>query len=158
MTYRNHHNAGFDFQKFNLALIRAHTSYKRMVAFDPSYISKSGKYTPGVGYFWSGCASRAKWGLELCGFAAVDIDANTALHYFAAQTMPEQGQGLMSFYCDLLRKQAPKLLEMSQYLGVDAFFSKRSFVDIAIECGLHVITRLRDDAVMHYAPPSKKEG
>ena len=158
MTYRNHHNAGFDFQKFNLKLIKAHTSYKRMIAFDPSYISKSGKHTPGIGYFWSGCAGRAKWGLELCGFAAVDIEANTALHYFAAQTMPEQGQGVMSFYCDLLSQQAPKLLKMSQYLGVDAFFSKRSFVDTAIEIGLHVITRLRDDAVMHYAPPPKKEG
>ena len=71
MTYRNHHNAGFDFQKFNLTMIKAHTGYKRMVAFDPSYISKSGKHTPGVGYFWSGCAGRAKWGLELCRFAAV---------------------------------------------------------------------------------------
>lgn len=158
MTYRNHHNAGFDFQKFNLTMIKAHTSCKRMVAFDPSYISKSGKHTPGVGYFWSGCAGRAKWGLELCGFAAVDIEANTALHYFAAQTMPEQGQGLMDFYCGLLRQQAPELLKMSQYLGVDAFFSKKSFVDTAIESGLHVITRLRDDAVLHYAPPPKKEG
>lgn len=158
MTYRNHHNAGFDFQKFNLTMIKAHTSCKRMVAFDPSYISKSGKHTPGVGYFWSGCAGRAKWGLELCGFAAVDIEANTALHYFAAQTMPEQGQGLMDFYCGLLRQQAPELLKMSQYLGVDAFFSKKSFVDTAIENGLHVITRLRDDAVLHYAPPPKKEG
>lgn len=158
MTYRNHHNAGFDFRTFNLALIEGHTSCKRMVAFDPSYISKSGKHTPGVGYFWSGCAGRAKWGLELCGFAAVDIEANTALHYFATQTMPEDGQGLMSFYCDLLRQQAPKLLKMSRYLGVDAFFSKKSFVETACENGLEVITRLRDDAVLHYAPPPKKEG
>ena len=47
---------------------------------------------------------------------------------------------------------------MSQYLGVDAFFSKKLFVDTAIESGLHIITRLWDDAVMHYAPPPKKEG
>lgn len=158
MTYRNHHNAGFDFQKFNLTLIKAHTSSKRMIAFDPSYISKSGKHTPGVNYFWSGCASRAKWGLELCGFAAVDLEANTAIHYFAAQTMPQQGQRPMDFYCELLREQARELLKMSEYLAVDAFFSKKSFVDTAIENGLHLITRLRDDAVMHYAPPPKKEG
>lgn len=158
MTYRNHHNAGFDFQKFNLTLIKAHTSSKRMIAFDPSYISKSGKHTPGVNYFWSGCANRAKWGLELCGFAAVDLEANTAIHYFAAQTMPQQGQRPMDFYCELLRKQARELLKMSEYLAVDAFFSKKSFVDTAIENGLHLVTRLRDDAVMHYAPPPKKEG
>ncbi len=158
MTYRNHHNAGFAFQKFNLSLIMSHLSDKRMLAFDPSYISKSGKHTPGVGYFWSGCAGKAKWGLELCGFAAVDIQANTALHYFAAQTMLEDGQGLMGFYCELLRQQAPELLKMSRYLGVDAFFSKKSFVDTACESGLHIITRLRDDAVLHYAPPPKKAG
>ena len=157
-TYRNHHETGFDFRKFNRSLIEKHTGRQRMIAFDPSYVSKSGKHTPGIGYFWSGCAGRAKWGLELCGFAAVDIEANTALHYFAAQTLVEKGEGLMSFYCDLLRQQAPEVLKMSQYLGVDAFFSKRSFVDTAIESGLHVITRLRDDAVIHYAPPPKKEG
>lgn len=158
MTYRKHHNAGFDFRRFNLALIEGHTSGRRMVAFDPSYLSKSGKRTPGVGYFWSGSAGRAKWGLELCGFAAVDIQANTALHYFATQTMRQEGQGLMRFYCDLLRRQAPQLLKISRYLGVDAFFSKKSFVDTACETGLDVITRLRDDAVLHYAPPPKKEG
>lgn len=158
LTYRNHFNLGFDFKQFNLLLIQAHTSCKRMIAFDPSHISKSGKHTPGAGYFWSGCAGRVKWGLELCGFAVVDMVANTALHYFAAQTMPKAGQGLMDFYCCLLKQQAPDLLKMSQYLGVDAFFSKRSFVDTSVESGLHVITRLRDDAVLHYAPPPKKKG
>ena len=158
LTYRNHHESGFDFRTFNRCLIEKNTNSQRMIAFDPSYIPKSGKRTPGVGYFWSGCAGKAKWGLELCGFAAVDIVANTALHYFAAQTLPQEGQGLMAFYCDLLKQQAPEVLKMSQYLGVDAFFSKKSFVDTAMQSGLHVITRLRDDAVMHYAPPPKKEG
>jgi hypothetical protein len=129
-----------------------------MIAFDPSYVPKSGKRTPGVGYFWSGCAGKSKWGLELCGFAAVDIEANTALHYFAAQTLKEEGQGPMDFYCSLLKQQASELLKMSKYLGVDAYFSKKSFVNTAIENDLHLITRLRDDAVLHYTPPPRKEG
>jgi hypothetical protein len=158
LTYRNHHESGFDFLTFNRFLIEKNTGSQRMIAFDPSYITKSGKHTPGVGYFWSGCASKAKWGLELCGFAAVDIVANTALHYFAAQTLPEEGHSLMDFYCSLLEQQAPELVKMSQYIAVDAFFSKKSFVDTAIKSGLDVITRLRDDAVLHYAPPPKKEG
>ena len=124
LTYRNHHESNFDFGRFNHLLIEKNTSSRRMIAFDPSYILKSGKRTPGVGYFWSGCASRAKWGLELCGFVAVDIEANTALHYFAAQTLLEGDQGLMDFYCGLLRQQAPELLKMSRYLAVDAFFLK----------------------------------
>jgi Transposase DDE domain len=158
LTYRNHHASGFDFRGFNRCVIEKHSSKRRIMAFDPSYISKSGRRTPGVGYFWSGCASKSKWGLELCGFAAVDLEANTALHYFAAQTMLQKGQGLMDFYCSLLKKEAPGLLKMSKYLGVDAFFSKKSFVDTACQNGLDVITRLRDDAVLHYAPPPKKEG
>lgn len=156
LTYRNHFASGFDFQTFNRLLIEQHTSQRRMIAFDPSYLSKSGKHTPGVGYFWSGCASKAKWGLEICGFAAVDLHANTALHYLATQTLPEADQGLMSFYCALVQKQAPELLKMSRYLCVDAFFSKKSFVDAVLEKGLHVVTRLRDDAVLYYAPPPKK--
>ena len=126
LTYRNHHASGFAFRAFNRRLIEKYTGTRRMHAFDPSYIPKSGKHTPGVGYFWSGCASKAKWGLELCGFATVDVDANTALHYFAAQTLPKEGQSLMGFYRALLRQ--------------------------------HLITRLRNDAVLHYAPPPKKAG
>ena len=158
LTYRSHHASGFAFRAFNRRLIEKYTGTRRMHAFDPSYIPKSGKHTPGVGYFWSGCASKAKWGLELCGFATVDVDANTALHYFAAQTLPKEGQSLMGFYCALLRQQAPELVKIGKYLGVDAFFSKKSFVDTACENGLHLITRLRSDAVLHYAPPPKKEG
>jgi hypothetical protein len=157
-TYRNHHALGFDFETFNRHLIEEHASPRRMIAFDPSYVSKSGKHTPGVGYFWSGCASKAKWGIEVCGFAAVDLEANTALHYFAEQTVLEEGQGLMDFYCELLKDKAAGLLNMSKYLAVDAYFSKKSFVSAAIDSGLHVITRLRDDAVLHYVPPSKKQG
>jgi hypothetical protein len=129
-----------------------------MIAFDPSYIAKSGEHTPGVGYFWSGCDSMAKWRLELCGFAAVDISANTALHYFAAQTLPEKGQGLMNFYRGLLEQQAPELLKISRHLGADAFFFQKTFVDTANKGGFDVITRLRDDAVLYYAPSPKSEG
>lgn len=158
VTYRNHHASGFDFQSFNHYLILGHTSTHRMIAFDPSYVSKSGKHTPGVGYFWSGCAGKAKWGLEVCGFAAIDLEANTALHYFAKQTVLKDGQGLMNFYCDLLKEKATELLKISKYIAVDAYFSKKTFVSMAVDNGLHVITRMRDDAVLHYAPPPRKEG
>jgi Transposase DDE domain len=157
-TYRHHHAMGFDFRTFNRHLIEEHASPRRVIAFDPSYVSKSGKHTPGVGYFWSGCAGNAKWGLEVCGFAAVDLEANTALHYFAEQTMPVDGQGLMGFYCDLLKGKAAELLKISGYIAVDAYFSKKPFVSAAIDSGLHVITRLRDDAVLYLAPPPRKKG
>lgn len=53
---------------------------------DPSYLSKSGKKTHGVGYFWSGFAGKSKQGLEVAGFAAIDPVINTAFHFDAYQT------------------------------------------------------------------------
>jgi hypothetical protein len=157
-TYRNHAMRGFDFADFNRRLIMSQTGDRRMLAFDPSYISKSGKRTAGTGYFWSGCAGKMKWGLEVCGFAAVDIEQNAALHYFAVQTLLSKGQGLMAFYCEQVQKQAVDLRKMSKYMAADAFFSKKMFVDTVCENGLHLISRLRDDAVLHHAPPQKIPG
>lgn len=49
------------------------------LAIDPSYIDKSGKHTSGVGYFWSGCARSAKYGLEIIDIAVIDADEKDAL-------------------------------------------------------------------------------
>jgi hypothetical protein len=37
--------------EFNKTLIKEHCSEELAIAFDPSFISKSGKKTPGTGYF-----------------------------------------------------------------------------------------------------------
>ena len=37
---------------------------RKAIAIDPSYIPKSGKKTPWIGYFWSGCAGEYKRGLK----------------------------------------------------------------------------------------------
>ena len=42
--------------------------------------------TYGRGKFWSGSAKAAKWGLDICGFAIVDVENNTAFHLKAWQT------------------------------------------------------------------------
>ena len=34
---------------------------RKAIAIDPSYIPKSGKRTPWIGFFWSGCARRKSW-------------------------------------------------------------------------------------------------
>jgi hypothetical protein len=57
-TYRENYGRDFDFKKFNVELIKMSCEDELTVAFDPSYISKSGKHTPGTGYFWSGCAGQ----------------------------------------------------------------------------------------------------
>jgi|GEM_PF-5859574 len=57
-----------------------------MIAFDPSYVRKAGKHTPGFGYYWWGVAGAAKWGLEIAGIAAVDLNTRTAYHLEAVQS------------------------------------------------------------------------
>ena len=61
--YRQQFEKSFDFLTFNKELTLSHGSGRYVIAFDPSYMTKSGKKTPGVGWYWSGCANRA-WRLE----------------------------------------------------------------------------------------------
>ena len=61
-----------NFQQFNLSMLKERLT-ECVVAFDPSYIKKSGRKTFGLGMYWSGCSGKAKWGLDICGFAVVDI-------------------------------------------------------------------------------------
>ncbi|MCU0342069.1 MAG: transposase, partial [Spirosomaceae bacterium] len=61
------------------------------------------------------------------------------------------GQDLLAYYADLLVKDAFNLLTVSNYVAVDAYFSKKSFIDSVSQAGLHLITRMRDDAVLYYA-------
>lgn len=93
--YRQHFEVDFDFFNFNATLIQQYCGTKRAIAFDPSYIPKSGRNTEGVGWFWSGCANKSKWGLEIGGLAVLDLDNHTALHLEAIQTIPLEGETLL---------------------------------------------------------------
>lgn len=84
-SYRNNFKKDFDFFEFNKTLV-ASISTNLIIGFDPSYLSKSGKSTYGVGYFWSGVASKVKWGNEMSRFAMIDPVLNTAFHLNSIQT------------------------------------------------------------------------
>jgi hypothetical protein len=61
-TCRSNYYKNFDWLDFNSRLVEQYLSAHRIIALDPSYVSKSGKHSDGVGCFWSGSASQAKWG------------------------------------------------------------------------------------------------
>jgi hypothetical protein len=149
--YRNQFESHFDFMSFNKALIDEHASKQLTIAFDPSYISKSGKATPGVGWYWSGCAGKSKWGLEMGGIAAIDIETRTAFHLEAVQTPNDlKSTTLLDHYASVLVERKQSLLSVSKYLVADAYFSKQPFVSKLCEHGFHVVSRLRDDAYLQY--------
>ena len=156
-SFRYFFEKGIDFLCFNTALIKTHIEGKTAIAFDPSYISKAGKKTSGVGYFWSGCAGRSKWGLEFCGLAVLDLTRQTAFHLNGFQTIDlKDEESLLQFYCRKLLEQKNALLSISQYIVADAYFSKLNFVNPLRLSGFHVVSRLRDDADLQYVFSGKQ--
>ena len=147
----------FNFQEFNLTMIKERVS-ECIVAFDPSYISKSGKKTYGLGMYWSGCAGKAKWGLDICGFAAVDVALNTAFHLNAIQTPKSKDTNLMHYYCQIIKENYLYFKELTNYLVADSFFAKSEVVQTITALGMHFISRLRDDAVLFYLNKEPKTG
>jgi len=148
--YRQQFEKRFDFLTFNKELTLSQGSGRYAIAFDPSYVNKSGKKTPGVGWYWSGCASRAKWGLEIGGLAAIDIDNHTAFHLEAVQTLNSDDQNLSDWYAGVISERKDTLKSISKYLVADAWFSKKTFADHVISSGMHLVSRLRDDADLRY--------
>jgi hypothetical protein len=148
--YRQQFEKPFDFLAFNKELTLSHGSGRYAIAYDPSYISKSGKKTPGVGWYWSGCANRAKWGLEIGGLAAIDIDNHTAFHLEAVQTINSDEQSLTDWYAGVISDRKDTLAAISKYLVADAWFSKKPFVDQIVPLEMDLINRLRDDADLKY--------
>lgn len=159
--YRQQFEKPFDFLAFNKELTLSQGSGRYAIAFDPSYVSKSGKKTPGLGWYWSGCANKAKWGLEIGGLAAIDIDNHTAFHLEAVQTLNTDSQSLTDWYAAVISDRKDTLTSLSKYLVADAWFSKRTFSDQVVSSGMHLISRLRDDADLKYLclePPTGKKG
>lgn len=150
-TYRNNYGLAFDWLAFNRFLVEQSLSADLALAFDPSFLPKSGKHTPGIDYFYSGCAGRELRGLELSGLAVIDRQDKTVLHLEAIQTVGlKQDQTLLDFYAQSIINRSEQLQQLSSLLMVDACFSKHPFIHRMHLAGFEVITRLRKDARLRY--------
>ena len=155
-TYRLQFEQKFDFLSFNLELSKIHLSEHCILVFDPSYLPKSGKQTPGKGRFWSGCLGRAVQGIEIGGLGLVDIQHNTAFNLECVQTpcpsdLKAKGKTLVDHYADVIIERKDQLSQIATYLAVDGYFSKQSYVDqILGKTDLHLISKLRKDANLKY--------
>jgi len=161
--YRQQFEKEFDFLSFNKELVTEHGSGHYVIAIDPSFINKAGKKTPGIGYFWSGCAGSVKRGLEITGLAAIDIDNHTGFHLEAVQTIikEDETRSLAEVYADIITRRKDALLAISTVVVADAWFAKKSFTDAMLGGGFHFISRFRDDANLKYlytGAPTGKPG
>jgi hypothetical protein len=156
-SYRNQYDKPFDWLTFNAQYVEANCGDEIVIGFDPSFISKSGKHSHGLGYFYSGCSNQYKRGLEIGSFAAIDIGQNTAYHLLALQTPSakrdriNENRTLIDCYGDLIVERSLELEEVSKILVCDAYFSKNKYVDkVCNKTNFEFICRLRDDANLRY--------
>ena len=170
--FRQNFQKKFDWVRYNLAFCREKLRHRIAIAIDPSYIPKSGKHTPGTGYFWSGCESAAKWGLEILGIALVDADDRDAVHLRAVQTVDIVSKGrppkylagmdnpnsLLAWYLKVIASQKDALLEVYKTIVADAYFSKKPFVNGVIDLGFNIISRFRSDVRLRYLYDGPKTG
>lgn len=168
-SYRNQFEKGAkQLIAFNQALLKPHLSPKTAIAFDPSYIAKSGNCTPFVGYFWSGAAKALKRGLELQGLAIIDLEYKTAFHFAASPTPVEKSKKsnkqkdesikLRSIYAEYILSYRDDLQKISKVLLVDAYFSKKEFVDKMSGAGFTVVSRLQKNIVLKTAYKGEQNG
>src|SRR5690606_20810295 len=123
-----------DWLEFNLSLSdRVLTGDRKAIAIDPSYITKSGKNTPWIGYFWSGAAGQAKRGLEILGVGLIDVDNKDCISLQAVQTPDRQtlesrDANLIDWYLLVIKSMREKLHRASRHVVADAYFAKNNFV------------------------------
>jgi hypothetical protein len=160
-SYRHQFEKNFDWTGFNVNLIQSYCSDEVIIGFDPSHISKSGKHTHGVGYFYSGCNGRYEKGLEIGTFAAIDVKQNTAYHINAQQTeymKNDRGENLITQYKKMFDKVEERLKQISNIMVLDAYFYKANFINHVVSKGMEMITRLRNDANLLYLYKGKQKG
>ena len=162
----------FDWIAFNRFSVEKQPGHRYAIAIDPSFVSKSGKHTPGISYFWSGCAQAMKRGLEILGIALVDADTREAVAIRAVQTIVHQlrrgrkpncvkqseKDSLITHYLLALHDYKKQLLKLSNIIVADAFFSKRTFVDGLSMMGFELVSRFRDDVRLRYLYTGEKTG
>ena len=179
-TFRNNFSKGFLFLIFNVAHVKLRNFSEVILGGDATYIKKSGWITYGLGYFWSGVASRILKGLELHVIAAIDVNGNQSYHLHALQTpliflkfiildviMPKKTKEVekvsnsplnkssslanrTEFYIEHFISNAKLLLTISKYIVYDGFAYKFKFVSELCAAGFEIISKTRRDAKLHY--------
>jgi len=181
-TYSRQFRKSFDFAAFNKQLIEESvpSDHEKIGVMDCSFISKSGKETYGLGFFYDSSHDKAAKGLEISNLAVIDVTDNTGYSLSSWQTPPqEEIEGLVAeqrsnqsdgqeaeeitrvdFYAHHLRQDAIYLPDEVKYLVVDGYYAKLKFVNAVDEVDLDTIGKLRHDANLRYLydGPQKKFG
>jgi hypothetical protein len=156
-TYRNQMEKPFDWAGFNVELVRSNCSKELILAYDPSYLPKSGKKTPEVGNFYSGTAQRVKRGIEIGCMAIIDVENGTGFSLEAVQTPvtlkgQDREESSVTHHLKVVLNRATEVESLGINVGVfDGYFAKANFVNgITDNSNLEVISKFRPDANLRY--------
>ena len=165
-TYRRQYQRSFNFIKFNGDLIQQamEPQSTKILAVDCSFISKSGKQTYGLDYFYNGSAAKADKGLEISAMAVVDVSNNIGYTLSVQQTPATQKPPIntesekteqtevtrINYYLEQLEATRPYLPTALRYVVTDGFYSKFKWIQGVTDLGLEAIGKLRRDADLRY--------
>jgi hypothetical protein len=132
-----------------------------ILVFDPTFIPKSGRQTPGIYKFWNGAHQRAEKGLEAGVLALIDVEDKMAYHIEATQTEVESvnpavaeeqegNKGMMEQYAQMITSHTAMLQQYSTIVVVDGYFMKKGFLETLTTEGFQVVTKGRRDASLKY--------
>jgi hypothetical protein len=163
--YHNQMKKQFDWDRFDTELVLKGCSYQIIFAYPPSYLSKSGKKTPNLGFFRIGTAQKVKRGIEFVSLAIFDIVNQTAFSLKSAQTpliskSSNLEENAIDHHLKVISpsKQQDARLNI-KHLAVNWYFAKVRFVNgIRVETDLHVISKFRPEANPRYAYSGSKYG
>lgn len=156
-TFRRGFQQAFNFERFNANCIEQRPVKGRLLAcIDASFIRKSGKYTPGLGHFYNGCAKKSENGLEISEIALIDCESKRAYTLSTKQTLDKAGQTRFDFYADHLKNTVDYLPLELKHLVADGAYSKKNFVDTVCGLGLEMVGKLRSDADLEYLYKGKQ--
>jgi len=183
-TYSRQFRKSFDFTDFNQHLIEetVPSDHEKIAVMDCSFITKSGKETYGLGFFYDSSHDKAGKGLEISNLAVIDVTDNTGYTLSSWQTPPQEeietlvaerrasendGKeeedddddeiSRVDFYAEHLRRDAAHLPDDVRYLVVDGYYAKSKFVKAARKTGLHIVGKLRHDANLRYLFTGKQK-
>lgn len=157
-TFASNFKASVDWVRVNIGIARNNFGIGDdvAIAIDPSFISKAGRLTYGIGRFWSGVAQRAKRGLEIMAIGAISLSRHACVMLGAVQSPnfrtleSEQDMSMLDWYISIVRSKVPELLSLTDILVADAFFSKYEFVSEVVAMGFRFVGRLRADSYLRY--------
>jgi hypothetical protein len=156
-TYHNWFKHDLDLANFNRELINTEGSRDHFVIFDPSFINKSGKKTPSIGNFWSGCLGKNKTGLEMSCFAVGDMKQQTAYHLTSTLTpspkeLKKRGETLIDYYVSQVKANLNHIQHFGNLLVADTYFGVATYVQPIRAMGIDIISCLKSNVCLFYVP------